>query len=29
VAIGTEVYGKLTVRDIPKIVDRYRKSEAA
>ena len=29
VAIGTEVYGKLAVKDIPKIVDRYRKSEAA
>jgi NADH:ubiquinone oxidoreductase subunit E/NAD-dependent dihydropyrimidine dehydrogenase PreA subunit len=29
VAIGTEVFGKLTVRDIPRIVDRYRKSEAA
>jgi NADH:ubiquinone oxidoreductase subunit E/NAD-dependent dihydropyrimidine dehydrogenase PreA subunit len=29
VAIGSEVYGKLAAKDIPKIVDRYRKSEAA
>jgi len=29
VAIGSEVYGKLAVKDIPKIVERYRKSEAA
>jgi NADH:ubiquinone oxidoreductase subunit E len=29
VAIGTEVYGKLPVKDIPKIVERHRKGEAA
>jgi len=29
VAIGTEVHGKLAVRDIAKIVERCRKNEAA
>ncbi len=28
-AIGTEVHGKLAIKDIPKIVERYRKGEAA
>ncbi len=29
VAIGSEVHGKLAVKDVPKILDRYRKREAA
>ncbi len=29
VAIGSDVHGKLAVKDVPKILDRYRKSEAA
>jgi NADH:ubiquinone oxidoreductase subunit E/NAD-dependent dihydropyrimidine dehydrogenase PreA subunit len=29
VAVGTEVHGKLAVKDVPKIVERYRDGEAA
>jgi NADH:ubiquinone oxidoreductase subunit E len=28
-AIGSEVHGKLSIKEIPKIVERYRKTEAA
>jgi NADH:ubiquinone oxidoreductase subunit E len=29
VAIGTEVHGKLAIKDVPAIVERYRRAEAA